>query len=103
MTYERRHENSHSRSDRSLPPDRHTLIETRFVEGPRPGHWGADESPPTRLPDDEIRGDNVKLPGEDPRRIYARLDGNAPFCGAYSQGEQDAQPAGEVVPCPGLQ
>ena len=69
----------------------------------RPGHSGADESPLTRILADEIHADRVKLPDEDLRRIYAWLDGNAPFYGTYTQREQDAQLAGESVPPPGLQ
>jgi hydrazine synthase alpha subunit-like protein len=69
----------------------------------RPGHSGADESPLTRILTDEIHGDRVKLPDEDLRRLYAWLDGNAPFYGTYSQSEQDAQLAGEMVPPPGVQ
>ena len=69
----------------------------------RPGHQGADESPLTRILDDETHADRVNLPDEDLRRIYAWLDGNAPFYGTYGQAEQAAQLAGEPVPPPEVQ
>lgn len=68
-----------------------------------PGRVGADESPLTRILEDSDHGAKVGLTDEARRKLYLWLDGNVPFYGTYSRGEQVAQRAGERIEPPDFQ
>ena len=68
-----------------------------------PGRQGSDESPLTRVIDDALHTRSAKLTDRERRRLYLWLDSNAPFYGAYTPDEQQAQLAGKAVPPPRAQ
>ncbi len=65
-----------------------------------PGRIGADESPLTRVLEDDTHRPEVKWTDTERRRLYLWLDGNVPFYGTYDRGEQLAQREGKSVPPP---
>ncbi len=69
----------------------------------RPGHCGADESPLSRILDDENHGPKIGLTEDARQRILLWLDSNAPFYGVYTQAERLAQLRGQQVPPPQVQ
>ncbi len=69
----------------------------------RPGRSGADSSPLTAVLDGPKHADRFQLAEHERRRLLIWLDSNAPFYGAYSAAEQQAQQAGFAVPPPEIQ
>ena len=69
----------------------------------RPGRIGVDESRLTQVLADATHAPKVNLPAEDRERLFVWIDGNAPFYGAYSEAEQEAQRKGEAIAPPRVQ
>jgi hypothetical protein len=69
----------------------------------RPGHMPADESPLTKILENEHHAGEVELTESERRRICLWLDGNAAFYGVYLKSAQLAQRRGERIPPPKLQ
>jgi hypothetical protein len=63
----------------------------------------SDESPLTKILDDQHHADHVHLSPAERRRIYLWLDGNAAFYGTYRETERFAQQNGHAVTEPELQ
>mgnify|MGYP005839436539 CR=1 FL=1 len=68
-----------------------------------PGHCGADESPLSRILDDQTHRKALKLTDAERRQIYLWLDSNVPFYGVYADDQRLAQLRGERVPPPTVQ
>ncbi|MBN2473661.1 MAG: hypothetical protein JXB62_03560 [Pirellulales bacterium] len=68
-----------------------------------PGRIGADESPLSKILDEGVHAERVRLSDADRRRMNVWLDGNAPFYGTYRPRERQAQLQGESVPPPQMQ
>ncbi|MCL4195535.1 MAG: hypothetical protein KJZ87_27605, partial [Thermoguttaceae bacterium] len=68
-----------------------------------PGHCGADESPLSRILDDQTHRKALKLTDAERRQIYLWLDSNVPFYGVYADDQRLAQLRGERVPPPAVQ
>jgi len=68
-----------------------------------PGRGGADESPLTKILDDENHGAKIGLTADGRQRILLWLDSNAPFYGTYSEPERVAQRRGQSVAAPRVQ
>ncbi len=63
----------------------------------RPGRMPADESPLTKVIEDEHHAEQTGLTDAERRTLYLWLDGNAAFYGTYREAARQAQRRGEIV------